>query len=333
MGRGWKILIALLLVAAGLLWLNKVIVDNETEGAEITEAGGRILRLAGGDVQVVERGPRSGDTIVLLPCFSCAINWWEGMFPLLDRTERVVAMDLRGFGGSEKPVSGYSIDDQAGLVAEALARLGVRSATIVGHSLGGTVATALAERSPGLVARLVLIDQAPDNSYEAQGLSFTATLTFLPVLGEAVWQIAPDFAVRDGLGVAFAPGFDVPDRFVTDFRRMTYTSYDKSTSAEDDYLSDIPLDRRIERTGKPLLAIFGAEDQVYDARKALAAYSAVPGAMTKLVPGAGHSPNVEAPRTIAALVLAFAKSRGKHVPSARGGAVSSHGTKRRKTSR
>ena len=46
------------------------------------------------------------------------------------------------------------MDDQADLVAEALRRLGVRSATVVGHSLGGTVGTALAERSPHLVDRV-----------------------------------------------------------------------------------------------------------------------------------------------------------------------------------
>ena len=66
----------------------------------------------------------------------------------------------------------------------------------------------------------------PDNSYG--DLGFIAGLAFQPVIGEALWQIKPDFSVRDGLGVAFAPGFDVPDAFVEDVKRMTYTSYDES---------------------------------------------------------------------------------------------------------
>ena len=78
--------------------------------------------------------------------------------PLLDREHRVVAVDLLGHGGSEKPDSGYSIPNQADLVAEALERLGVRHAEVVGHSLGGGVATALAERSPELVETVVIID-------------------------------------------------------------------------------------------------------------------------------------------------------------------------------
>jgi pimeloyl-ACP methyl ester carboxylesterase len=306
MGKGWKILIGAVAVVAALLLINTLVVEGETRSAEVTVPGGRILKLPGGELQVLEKGPRDASPIVLIHCFTCAIDWWDGMIPLLDRDHRVVAVDLRGFGGSEKPGSGYSIENQAGLVGEALARLGVRGATVVGHSLGGTVATALSEAPGGIVKRLVIVDQAPDSSYESGGLPFTAKLTFVPVLGPALWQVTPDFAIKDGLGAAFAPGYDVPDAFVEDFDRMTYTAYGESPDAEDDYSGAIPLDRRIARTGVPLLAIFGAEDQIYDSKKALAAYARVPGARTALIPGAGHSPNVEKPAKTAELVLRFA---------------------------
>jgi pimeloyl-ACP methyl ester carboxylesterase len=260
-------------------------------------------------MQVLEQGPRGGSPIVLIHCFTCAIDWWDRMLPLLDPDHRVIAVDLRGYGGSEKPSSGYSTEDQATFVAEALERLDVHGATVVGHSLGGTVATALAEVPGDLVSRLVIIDQAPDESYVSGGLPFTAELTFVPVLGPALWQVTPDFAIKEGLGAAFAPGYDVPDAFVEDFNRQTYTSY-SSDDEEGDYSNAIPLDRRIRADGIPLLAIFGAEDQIYDSREALAAYAKVPGAETALVPGAGHSPNVEKPARTAALVLGFAASGG-----------------------
>jgi pimeloyl-ACP methyl ester carboxylesterase len=89
---------------------------------------------------------------------------------------------------------------------------------------------------------------------------------------------------------------------------MTYTSYDQAGEGEDDYVSEEPLDQRIRAAGIPLLAIFGSEDQIYDSPKALAAYAKVSGARTVLVPGAGHSPNVEKPARTAALVLGFAPS-------------------------
>jgi len=227
------------------------------------------------------------------------------MIPLLDRDHRVVAVDLRGFGGSEKPGSGYSMEDQAEFVAEGLKRLGVHGATVVGQSLGGTVGTALAEMPGDYVRRLVIVDQAPEERF-SKGIGFTAELSTMPVIGPALWQVTPDAAIEDGLQIAFAPGYEVPDEFVDEFNRMTYTSYD-SDGEEGDYMDAEPLDRRIEQAGTPLLAIFGAEDQIYESKAALAAYAKVPGARTALIPGAGHSPNVEKPGRTAALVLGFAR--------------------------
>jgi len=315
MRRGWKILIGIVLVAGALLALNAVSVDNETKAAEVTEPGGRILDLAGGEMQVVERGPRKARPIVLIHCFSCAMNYWSKMIPLLDRDHHVIAVDLLGHGGSEKPGSGYTPENQAKVVAEALERLGVRDAEVVGHSLGGSVAVALAQNDPQLVNRVVIIDMPPDNSYG--DLGFIAGLAFAPVIGEALWRIKPDFAVRDGLQVAFAPGFDVPDAFVEDVKRLTYTAYDESPSGNDDFLDQESLDRRMGSTGTPLMVLMGAEEQIVnDPRRALSQYAGtVPGAETHLISGAGHSPNVEKPAQTAALVLAFAKAREEGVPS------------------
>src|SRR5262245_8151410 len=113
MGKGRKILIGALVAVAVLvvaLVVNSVVTEAETKPAEVTVPGGRILELQGGDMQIVEGGPRDGSPIVLIHCFTCAIDWWNAMRPALEREHRVVAVDLRGFGGSEKPDSGYSIE-------------------------------------------------------------------------------------------------------------------------------------------------------------------------------------------------------------------------------
>ncbi|HET8639503.1 MAG TPA: alpha/beta fold hydrolase [Solirubrobacterales bacterium] len=311
MRRGWKILIGAVLAIAVLLGLNAVVTDKETKPAEVTVPGGRILDLPGGDLQVVDRGLRDASPIVLIHCFTCSINWWDRMMPLLTPTHRVVAIDLLGHGGSEKPDSGYSIPDQADLVAQALSRLGVRNAEVIGHSLGGPVAIALAEQSPQLVDRLVTIDSIPDTSYGDVG--FLAELPFKPVIGQALWRVKPDASIRDGLEVAFAPGFSVPDAFIEDVKRMTYSSYLESHTAFDDYTGEEALGERAAALGKPLLAIMGAEEQIAnDPEAALAAYrSADPSVRTKLIAGAGHSPNVEAPGRTAALVLRFDRPTGE----------------------
>ncbi len=306
MGRGWKILIAVVAVLAVLIGVNALVVDGETKSAAVTEPGGRIVKLSGGEIQVVEHGPRDAPPIVLIHCFTCAINWWDGVIPRLDRDHRVIAADLLGHGGSEKPSSGYSIENQASLVAGVLGRLGVRDAEVVGHSLGGPIAIALAEQSPELVNRLVTIDSIPDSSYGDVGL--IGELPFKPVIGQTLWRIKPDFSIRQGLEVAFAPGFDVPDAFVEDVKRMTYSAYTGSHDAYDSYAGEEALPQRAAATGKPVLAIMGAEEQIAkNPQEALAAYRAA-GAQTQMVQGAGHSPEVEKPAQTAAVILAFDKA-------------------------
>jgi pimeloyl-ACP methyl ester carboxylesterase len=315
MRRGWKITLVIAIAIAVLLAINTVVTEKESKSAEVTIAGGKILKLPGGDLQVVEHGPRGASPIVLIHCFTCAIDWWDGMMPLLEREHRVVAVDLLGHGGSEKPTSGYSIPNQADLVAQALGQLGVRDAEVIGHSLGGAVAVALAERSPELVDRVVIVDTR-SSAHDEGDLGFVASLGFAPVIGEAFWRVKPDFAVRKGLGVAFAPGFDVPDAFVDDVDRMTYSAYDDSPAADDDYTAAGSLADRIAATGKPLMVIMGAEEQIIDdPRAALAHYrEAVPTAQTHLIAGAGHSPNVEQPARTAALVIGFYK---REIPAKR----------------
>jgi len=309
MRRGWKILIGAVLAIAILLGLNTVIVDRETKAAAVTEPGGRILDLQGARLEVVEHGPREAEPIVLIHCFTCAIDWWDAMMPRLDRDHRVVAIDLLGHGGSEKPTSGYSIPNQADLVAQALAKLGVSDAEVVGHSLGGAVAVALAQQSPRLVNRVAIVDTPP--THEDSDLGLVAKLGFAPVIGQFFWRVKPDFAVKKGLEIAFAPGYDVPEKFVEDVDRMNFSAYDDSAKAFDDYTKEEPLDRRIEETGKPLLVMMGAEEQlIHEPAKRLAEYRATyPGTRTKLIAGAGHSPNVEKPAISSALVLGFKPHR------------------------
>jgi len=305
MRRGWKILIGVVVAIAILLGLNTVVTDSETKGPEVTVPGGRIFRLSGADLQVVDKGPRDAPPIVLVHCFSCGIDWWDEMMPRLARSHRVIAVDLLGHDGSEKPTSGYTIPNQADLVAQALARLDVSHAEVVGHSLGGAVAVGLAERSPELAESVVIVDTPP--AHDEASLGLIANAAFAPVIGEAFWRIKPDFAVRKGLEVAFAPGFDVPDAFVEDVDRMTYSSYHDSPQGSGDYVDEAGLDQRMKATGKPLMVLMGAEEQIVeDPAVRLAEYrQAYPGTRTKLIQGAGHSPNVEKPAETAALVLGF----------------------------
>jgi pimeloyl-ACP methyl ester carboxylesterase len=316
MRRGAKIAIGVGIALVALIAINTVVVDNQTKPAEVTIDGGEILELPGGDVQVYEEGraAQGATPIVLVHCYACSLHWWDRLAPLLTRKHRVVRIDLLGFGGSEKPSSGYGIPEQAGLVAAALDRLNAQGAVVVGHSMGFSVATALAERATELVDRLVNIDEGP--SQDDCSLPFLAGLQYVPALGETLWRITPDFAIEDSYGDAFAPGFEIsdgfpnPDQVTEDQAAMTYTSFEAAHDANDAFTEEAPLDDRLRRIPVPVLSIFGTEDQICDPESSQAAYETLPGVRLAEVEGAGHSPNVEKPAETAALIEEFAADAG-----------------------
>jgi len=312
--RWLKITLGVVAAVIVLLAINAIVVSNETKGAYVRNPDARLVDTANGTLQVLDQGNPRGTPIVLLHCDTCSMYWWQRLAPLLERDHRVISIDLLGMGGSDKPGGGYAITDQAAAVAEALAKLGVLNATVVGHSLGGSVAAALAQQSPQLASRVVIIDQSPDDGFESE--SFALKMTRWPVIGQGIArlvQVAPKSLIRDQYGEAFAPGFEIstgfdnPEQPVDDLRAMTYTSYKDTVDAEQDFVGEAPLDQRLAIAHVPAMVIFGAEDQIYDAQAAIARYRQnVPGVQTHLIPGAGHSPNVEKPNLVAPLILSWA---------------------------
>jgi pimeloyl-ACP methyl ester carboxylesterase len=302
--RRRRIGLAVLVLLVAALAVNTVVLDNETDSARARDGGG-VLRLAGADLNVRVDGDRRDPPVVLLHCFSCSIRWWQPVASDLAKDHRVIRIDLLGHGGSDKPKEGYSMETQAGFVAQALAKLRVHGATVAGHSMGGTVATALAERGRGVVDRVVIVDTPP--THELGQLPFLARVGFWPVIGEAIARVAPDPLVENELAKAFADDVDVPDFAIDDFREMTYSSYDKSPAASDDYGSERSLRDRLAATRLPLLAVFGSEDKLIDADDSLTEYRKVPGARVREIRGAGHSPPLERPREVARLIRAFAR--------------------------
>ena len=140
MKRRWKIALGLLAALAVLLAVNTVTTGSQTKAAELTADEGRILELSrgvgAGDATAGDRGARPGQPIVLLHCYACSLHWFDAIEPLLAENHRVIRIDLLGFGGSEKPESGYEIPTQAAIVAEALNELDVQGALVAGNSMG-----------------------------------------------------------------------------------------------------------------------------------------------------------------------------------------------------
>lgn len=301
----WRVATTIVLSAAAALIAAIVVVGlvaaRETQPARARD--GQIVRLAGGDLHVVDTGPRRDSALVLLHGYTGSTRWWARAAARLARDRRTVLVDLLGHGDSQKPLYGYEMPQQARLVAAALRRLGVRRAVVVGHSMGGFVAVSMAEQDPRLV-RGVAVIATPASRPEGPG-PVGDRIGYVPIVGAALWTAVPDAFVRSKLKSAFAKGVPVPDQFVRDTRSLTWTAYERSAVASRDFREERAPAQRMARTGLPFLAILGGEDQRVKADSSRA-WDTVPGGRVVRLPGVGHSPMWERPGTTDALIARFA---------------------------
>lgn len=296
MKRALVIVVAL----ACVLGLNAVWVNSRTRHAMARE-GGQVMSTTVVPANVKVQG--SGPVIVLIHGFGAAIDWWDEVAPQLASDYRVISIDLIGHGGTGAPPNGYSIWRQAALVAAVLDQLGVDRVTVIGHSMGGEVATALAERNPARIERMILIDSPP-----VADTTFTpmTQLYLEPVVGQLLARMQTDVALRRGLAQGFAPGFPIPDAFVADLRQLTYTAFRSAHDESIAYRRAKPPYERIAalQPVPPLLAIFGAQDAIVPPATAKL-FEHVPGAKVEMIEGSGHSPMVEAPQQTLELIRRF----------------------------
>ncbi len=98
-----------------------------------------------------------GETLVLLNGIESSSDYWKPLLPALQRNNRVVAIDLLGFGDSPKPLNiGYSIEDQVAHLSQTLDSLGLKKITLIGHSLGAIVSLSYAAENTSRVEKMIL---------------------------------------------------------------------------------------------------------------------------------------------------------------------------------
>lgn len=123
----------------------------------------------GRDVNYLQFGDRAQPTAVLIHGLAgCWQNWLANIVEL-SRTFHVVALDLPGFGHSDLPGDGISIPGYAQTVTRLMDHLGVGKAHLLGHSMGGMVATELAIQRPERVDRMVLVSPAGWSTSDTPG--------------------------------------------------------------------------------------------------------------------------------------------------------------------
>jgi 3-oxoadipate enol-lactonase len=118
---------------------------------------GRTVAARGHEFFLREAGPEGAPRVLLLHGWAFdSLSAWHRLVPLLAGEVRVLAVDLRGHGKTDRIRERFSVEDLADDVAAVLDAIGPGRYTVVGYSLGGLVARRLARRQPARVERLVL---------------------------------------------------------------------------------------------------------------------------------------------------------------------------------
>ena len=254
---------------------------------------------------IVQDGRPGAPALLLIQNAAAPLALWDPVVPSLAGAYRVIRVDLLGHGRSGS-AAGYGVPDQARRAGAALDRLGASGVTVIGHSSGGMVATALAEQRPGQVAAMVLIDTGPSPDAKIPDPPLAGLLN-APLAGRLLWRLKTEATIRKAARTAFTRPVDVPDAFIAHMQGMTYRSFTATMRGYWDYLSQRSIPDRIAALGLPVLVIFGTDDRRWRSSSA-ADYRDVPGARVELLPGVGHTPMVEDPQTTAELLLDFASA-------------------------
>jgi pimeloyl-ACP methyl ester carboxylesterase len=134
-------------------------------------------------IQLAEWG-KTGQPVLCVHGITANCRCWDGIASPLASEFRVLAMDLRGRGRSDKPATGYSVDQHCRDIAALLDNLGLKRAVIMGHSLGAFIALAFAANYPERVERTILVDGGGDLSAEQMARVFAGIKPALERLGK-----------------------------------------------------------------------------------------------------------------------------------------------------
>ena len=245
---------------------------------------------------------RDARVVVLIHAFPLGAGMWEGQLKALPPGWRLIAPDLRGFGGSSisDPDDSPAMDDYAADVLDVLKHLNVTSAVIGGCSMGGYATFAVLRQAPGFARAVILVDtRATADSSEGraqrremlavvdrEGLTGVAREMMPKLLGRTTLQERPDVEplVRRLIKQHSAPALRGA------LRRMMLRPDSTAVLRELDV---------------PVLIVVGDEDVLTppdDSRKMAASTKK---AQLVVLPRTGHLSNLEQPRAFNDAISAF----------------------------
>jgi pimeloyl-ACP methyl ester carboxylesterase len=253
------------------------------------------VKLASGvTLKYAAQGPESGEAVLMLHGYTDTWFSFSRVLPLTPASLRVIVPDQRGHGESDRPETGYDMEDFATDAIQLMDALKIPRATIVGHSMGSFVARRVAARAPDRVSRLVLIGAGPSE--------------VLVVLKQ------PVDALSDPVDPAFVREFQVstvhrgvPDAFmeraIADSGRVPARVWKAVLAGLLNYRPQ-EADLRC-----PTLVLGGDRDGVFSRGEQEGIARRIPGATLRVFTDVGHALHWEDPDRFAVEFAAFLQSR------------------------
>ena len=248
--------------------------------------------VAGISVEIVERG-RGRPILFLHP--GIGIDRTAPVLDHLARSARVIAPSHPGFGRSELPAWMNTVDDLSYFYLDLLDALDLRDVVLVGSSLGGWIAAAIAVKSSARLSRLVLANPLGIKVSDRETRDIVDVFAITEKELNALAYADPKAGERDYAAMADA------DVMMAARNREATARF-----AWSPYMHDPKLRRRLHRIRIPTLFLWGTADRILSEAYGRAYCAMITDAAFEPIEGAGHYPHVEQPDAFARRVLAFA---------------------------
>jgi len=264
----------------------------------------------------------SGPALLLVHGISDHSGTWQHLLPSLARRYTVIAPDLLGHGGSDKPRADYAAGAYACGLRDLLGVLDIDRVTVIGHSLGGGVAMQFAYQFPERCARLVLVSSGGIGRGVHPLLRIASTpgaelaLPFVTAgpVRSVLSRLLPLLKLDLGPDVSYAV-----ERYAALRDPAARTAFLRTLRSVVDVRGQVVtmLDRCYLTRGIPTLLVWGAADRIVPAGHAHKAHEAMPGSRLEIFEGAGHFPHQNDPERFLALLDDFIESTipAEHDPS------------------
>jgi pimeloyl-ACP methyl ester carboxylesterase len=236
----------------------------------------------------------NGPTLVLVHGLGGDADQWAYCFQALSATHRVVALELLGFGRSDKPSITYTIAGFVEVLDGFLQALGLERASLVGHSLGGWIVAAFALQFPDKVDRLLLNDACGIDSGAIKppvDLNISTRAHMREILEAMFYN--KNLVTKDLVDLAYAQHLERIDGPTIRSILETFVSPDEK------------LDRNISGIKAPTLILWGEQDAITPLALARNLQRFIPGSRLEVIPECGHFPVLEKPAEFTQRVLEF----------------------------